>query len=368
MRNPSLLKPLQNSLIKIPRLALILVVAALTLIVLYTLYTIAQAKRPLSEWQNMVGSLDSPILLYSNDFQTIASASFGEGIRLWSASDKRLLDTVGDWRPGTQMSFSADGSVLGWTNDRYAFFYDSVFGRMTNTPIVAASKIDAFSISPADHTIAATGGNSLQLWDRYLPEEPYLVEKFGSDTTVDKLAFSQDGNTLAASLSDGTTHLYRLTISKTSPEFQATPLYTLPVTFTSPERVTVLTFSPNDQALAIGTNKGAATVIRTQDNTIAATLSVPTEITALDISRGLSRLAIAHTIEGTHSGNSAQPLGQITIFDTINSVQIWSTTWASEASPGYIWNIKFRDDGKTIKDNIIAAAYSDGTVKTYNLP
>lgn len=304
----------------------------------------------------MVSDLNPPVLHYSDDFKTISTAYLGSGIRLWSASDKRLIDEIGDTSLTPQMEFTPDGQVFGWTNASFALFYDQRYGRMVNTPLKAKSWIYAMSISPADDTVVATGGSAVELWQRSLGITSYIVQDFGTKASVFKLSFSGDGHTLAASLSDGSTHTWHLDITNPSTEFTATQLSVIP---SSPGGIYALEFAPVGQTLAIGHVNGAVAVVNASNGSILKEISINGAVTDLSFSSDASLVAISYSANIENNAILRPNTGQIAVFRVADGAKVWESDRASHI----IFDIQFSGDGKSI-----TAGYSDGTITTYNLP
>jgi WD40 repeat protein len=304
----------------------------------------------------MVSDSAPPRLHYSDDFQTISTSSLGDGIRLWSASDKQLLDNVGDDSLTTQMEFSHDGRILAWSNGSYAMFYDLLLGRMSSTPIKAKSWIYSMAVSPVEDTLVATGSSAVELWIRILGDSAHLVvEDFQDRASVFKLAFSQDGQLLAAGLSDGTTHIWQLEFASPT-KFEATPLLTVPSTS---GEIVALAFPPTGQAVAIANDEGSVRVLNATDGSLLNTFSFHRYVADLSFSPDATVIALGESIVSSDSSYLHRPIGKITAFRISDGMQVW----ASEEASNGIRDIKFSEDGKSI-----TAGYSDGTVKTYNLP
>jgi WD40 repeat protein len=351
-----------SALVDKRRLVVVLTVVV-ALVAIYIFAPMIFQRSEHSEWDKMVetGALNGnpPRMRFSNDFQTIATASLVDGVRVWRASDRRLLDNLGDDSLTPQLEFSRDGRTLAWSHSLSVFFYDMQAGRMVDTPIKAKTWVGAIAISPADYRIVATGSSAVELWSRPLVDAfHHVVADLGHEDAVYTLAFSEDGKLLAAGLSDGTTRIWRLTIVDlpTKDKFEAEQLYSIPDEQGS---ISALAFSPIGPVVAIGSSEGEIRLVNTGDGTIRQRLSAPGGIFRFAFSPDAQLLAMSHLPWPAKGREQSKVSSQITILRISDGVQLWT----SQTTQGVIWDLKFADNGRSF-----TAGYPDGTVQTQTLP
>lgn len=184
----------------------------------------------------------------------VASAYFG-GVCLWDADDfiaqKEYAYSNGIhalvWSPDGRwlVSGNQDPSVHLWLPEEDQEFHMSGY----------AMKVKELSFDRSSRWLATGGGEEVCLWDctGAGPEgrEPTMLPQSGRVCAV---AFQHRRGTLATAATDGSVHLW-------SPE-RRQPLR---VTAKLPAAATRLAWSPDDQLLAIGTERGGVYVLRVED-------------------------------------------------------------------------------------------------------
>jgi WD40 repeat protein len=178
--------------------------------------------RPLAQPQADTGTaVDS--IAFSPDGHTLASGENDGTTRLWDLTDPAAP------RPLAQLASSASGTIL-----------------------------TAVAFSPRGHMLASSDiGATIQLWDVTDPAYPDTLGWLGqlvrgapvSDTAVDSVAFSSDGQTLASGNDDGTIGLWDIT-DPVHPRLLAQ----LQTGSSAP--VASVVFSPRGRTLASGSSDG----------------------------------------------------------------------------------------------------------------
>lgn len=294
-------------------------------------------------------------LRYSPDFSLIASSTLGEGVYLWNASDKTLLNKLGDQGIATQLEFAPEYPDFAWSYQSYAFFYSRNDGRMVQTPIRAKSWIYSLAISPNQFAVVATGSSAVELWNTVLPDNiHHIASDFGSDAAVQVLAFSDDTGLLAAGLSDGRVLMWRVDASKPAQEFKTEQVFARPVYSHSAQQ---LVFSSDKQMLAVGRDMSVV-LLSVQAGETLRELQIPGYIYRFAFSPDSKLLIVAHANTNVRPSSTRVP----------SAMSAWRTdtgerAWTSEQLSSPIADLRVSQDNKTI-----IAGHYDGEVRTYKMP
>jgi len=139
------------------------------------------------------------LVCFSPDGKTLASESFGEGVKLTDARSGKLLDTLAlRGYSANSMGFSHDGSVLAiGTNRGDVTLWDTRTHRLQQTIDVAKYSIYAFALSPDGSLLASCAADgTVQVWD--LDQAKLEHTLGGKGERMASLAFSRDGVLVAA--------------------------------------------------------------------------------------------------------------------------------------------------------------------------
>jgi WD40 repeat protein len=185
-----------------------------------------------------------------------------------------------EWQPGgvTAVAFSPDGQILALGSpDGNVRLWRVSDGSLAGTLAGHADAVSSVAFSPDGQTLASgSWDNSVRLWrvadgSLLLTRElspPRDAEYQGWLGNVNSVAFSPDGQTLAAGLNDETVRLWRLP--------DGSPLRTLEVSPQGDDSwrgcVNSVAFSPDGQTLASGSNDGTAILWRVADGVLLHTM------------------------------------------------------------------------------------------------
>ncbi|MFN0084585.1 MAG: AAA-like domain-containing protein [Blastocatellia bacterium] len=146
---------------------------------------------------------------FSPDDRILATAGGDRQIRLWDASDGRLLATLaGHTQQIWEVAFSPDGSMLASASwDRSIRFWDLATQREIGKLLGHADNVCGIAFSPDGKTLASAGWDKqVKLWDLSTGKEKLSLQ--GAENWVWSVAFSPDGKQIAASSEDKSIRLW----------------------------------------------------------------------------------------------------------------------------------------------------------------
>lgn len=154
----------------------------------------------LNEYREKIKSLT-----FSPDGTVLASGAFDGGIALWNVATGELKDTLeGHESWATSLAFFPDGATLvsGSWYDNDIRLWDMPTGELTGTLEGHADGINDLVFSPTGDVLASgSKDGTIRIWDVAARTEIFsLLHNEGR--TVNSLAWSLDGSTLAASMPD----------------------------------------------------------------------------------------------------------------------------------------------------------------------
>lgn len=202
-------------------------------------------------------------MAFSPDGRTLATSDDGGNVWLWNASSPDRFTQLGQpltARPKNaffaSVAFSPDGRTLaaGTSNGTVTFWTTSspLSVQIQQLPANSTSTVQALAFSPGGRMLATgSDGDGLWLWNTSNPGHPVDIAArllSGSAASVASVAFSADGQILAAGTGNGV-WLWRINRRRT-------PVLVAHVMSGAQGSVSSVAFSPHDRTLAVATYEG----------------------------------------------------------------------------------------------------------------
>jgi WD40 repeat protein len=213
-----------------------------------------------------------PSFAFSPDGQTLASSGYETAIRLWepatgksigvlkipdtvrpSAHSDRVISLASDWI-FVCVAFSPDGKTLASgtepsrtvvrtdPNRNPLILWDMAKGKITASLPGHTASIDSVAFSPDGKSVASgSSDQTIRLWDMATGKHTAILK--GHTSSIKSVAFSPDGKTLASGSHDTTVRLWETATGKEIRVLDA-----------HHSSVTSLAFSPDGQTLASGSS------------------------------------------------------------------------------------------------------------------
>ncbi len=147
--------------------------------------------------------------VFSPDGKTIASAGYDHSLKLWDATDGRLIYTLsGHTGPVNCAAFSPDGAVLvSASDDQSIKLWDTKIGILLHTITGHSGPVFSVAISPdGSILVSASEDKSVKMWNS--KSGALLRTLAGHSGSVFSVAFSPDGATLISASADKSVKLW----------------------------------------------------------------------------------------------------------------------------------------------------------------
>jgi WD40 repeat protein len=148
-------------------------------------------------------------VIFSPDGKTLASGSWNQTLRLWNVSTGQEFRELGDRDGSIPAAFSPDGKVLASLSPAGSVaLWDMATGkRLRQLPV----NTRCVAFSPDGRTLAS-GGNTIRLWEVVTGKE--LSPSTGHHSNLTAVALSPDGKIVASASEDRTIRLWETATGK----------------------------------------------------------------------------------------------------------------------------------------------------------
>jgi len=206
-------------------------------------------------------SENSPVngVAFSPDGSSVAVGRQDGGVALWDIADGKQTAVLGGDSRVFSVAFSPDGSTLavGGYNGTVTL-WDAVTGKQTATltesGATSGEQVNSVKFGKGGQTLAVAFGSNVALWDTATGRRAAVLTAGG---TVNSMAFSPDGKTLAVGGENGI-----VTLWNTGTHVPSAPMAAVSAVFS-------VAFSPDGSTLAAGTDAGSVDLWDTATGALA---------------------------------------------------------------------------------------------------
>ena len=233
-------------------------------------------------WNVQTGEGGAPTMInyvnsvsFSPDGNTVALGD-RSGIRSWNIHTRKLKRTV-DSTPIGNVVFSPDGGTLAGSEGKTVGLWDAQTGQLKATLTGHRGEVNSVAFSPDGNTLAsASDDGTIRLWDAQTGQLKATLTGQPAAKVL-SVAFSRDGNTLASGRNDNTVQLWKARDLKDQNAFQDNLQTTGVASLVGhTNSVDSVAFSPDGNTLA-GDDDRTVRLWDTQTGQLKATLTGHTD-------------------------------------------------------------------------------------------
>ena len=284
-------------------------------------------------------------VVFSNDGKTIASGSKNGKVKLWSAENGKLIQTLlaHESEVNSVVFSSDDKTIASASSDGKVKLWSAENGKLLQTLPGHKSEVTNVVFSSGDKTIASASKDStVKLWSS---ENGKLLQTLsGHKSEVNSVVFSSGGKTIASASKDGTVKLWSRDSGKL--------LQTLSG---HKSEVNNAVFSFNNKTIASASSDGTVKLWSTNSGKLLQTLS--------GHKSGVNSVKFSSISVATPQGfgktiASASDDGTVKLWSALDGELLYSLSGHEDS----VNTVEFSPSGKTV-----ASASDDGTVKLWSV-
>lgn len=201
---------------------------------------------------------------FSPDGKMLAAAGVGTKIELWDTQTGKLLETLDGHGEDIQaLAFSPDGKLLASASDDYTVkLWNMPGGSLARTLEGHELQVIDLAFTPDSKTLVSISWDHfMKFWD---PQDGSLVREVEVETSLNRVAVSPDGRTIATGTTGGRLQTWNA---------DGTLIETVDLTPDSPASIDALVYSPDGKTLVAGTTISTVEVVNADDLTTIESLT-----------------------------------------------------------------------------------------------